>query len=190
MPAVLPSSAEEGTADAPASAGGGLGKKLNSARFLAGQVQRVKDRSVLKVQNSKFPCARSSLRMKSDSRAFSAKCPTPSKSHCDEISSPQFAIMETPCNAASAGVHPDRSCLRFFSAADYVFAAAFYLLTNTTRVGAFIYASPYRARASRRRLCPPQLRRAAGARTLLLTFANTDPLSLRICPNDDWSKTS
>jgi hypothetical protein len=81
--------------------------------------------------------------------------------------------METPCNAASAGVHPDRSCLRFFSAADYVFAAAFYLLTNTTRVGAFIYASPYRARASRRRLCPPQLRRAAGARTLLLTFANT-----------------
>src|ERR1041385_3051775 len=80
MPAVLPSSAEEGTADAPASAGVVLVKKLNSARFLAGQVQRVKDRSVLKVQNSKFPCARSSLRMKSDSRAFSAKCPTPSKS--------------------------------------------------------------------------------------------------------------
>jgi hypothetical protein len=41
-----------------------------------------------------------------------------------------------------------------------------------------------------RGLCPPQLRRAAGARTLLLTLANTDPLSLRICPNDDWSKTS
>jgi hypothetical protein len=58
MPAVLPSSAEEGTADAPASAGVVLVKKLNSARFLAGQVQRVKDRSVLKVQNSKFPsCA-------------------------------------------------------------------------------------------------------------------------------------
>jgi hypothetical protein len=54
----LPSSAEEGTADAPASAGVVLVKKLNSARFLAGQVQRIKDRSVLKVQNSKFPsCA-------------------------------------------------------------------------------------------------------------------------------------
>src|ERR1051326_7010533 len=39
-----------------------------------------------------------------------------------------------------------------------------------------------------RGLCPPQLRRAAGARTLLLTLANTDPLSLRICPNDDWPK--
>src|ERR1051326_551868 len=76
--------------------------------------------------------------------------------------------METPCNAYSAGVHPDRSCLRFFSAADYVFAAAFYLLTNATRVGAFIYASPYRAAASRRRLCPPQLRRPAGARTSCL----------------------
>src|ERR1051326_3259662 len=33
----LPSSAEEGTADAPASAGVGLVKKLNSARFLPGQ---------------------------------------------------------------------------------------------------------------------------------------------------------
>src|ERR1051326_5841274 len=190
MPAVLPSSAEEGTADTPASAGVVLVKKLNSARFLAGQVQRVKDRSVLKVQNSKFPCARSSLRMKSDSRAFSVKCPTPSKSTATKFLLHNLRSCRHPCNSASAGVHPDRSCLRFFSAADYAFAAAFYLLTNTPRVGAFIYASPYRPRASRRRLSPPQLRRAAGARTLLLTFANTDPLSLRICPNDDWSKTS
>src|ERR1051326_3665677 len=127
--------------------------------------------------------------MKSDSRAFSVKCPTPSKSTATKFLLHNLRPCRHPCNAASAGVHPDRSCLRFFSAADYVFAAAFYLLTNTTRVGAFIYASPYRARASRRLLCPPQLRRAAGARTLLLTFANTDPLSLRICPNDDWSKT-
>src|ERR1041384_8851613 len=93
-PLCSPPQLRRGQPTHPASAGVVLVKKLNSARFLAGQVQRVKDRSVLKVQNSKFPCARSSLRMKSDSRAFSAKCPTPSKSHCDEISSPQFAIME------------------------------------------------------------------------------------------------
>src|ERR1051326_5460831 len=90
--------------------------------------------------------------MKSDSRAFSVKCPTPSKSTATKFLLHNLRSCRHPCNAASAGVHPDRSCLRFFSAADYVFAAAFYLLTNTTRVGAFIYVSPYRARASRRRL--------------------------------------
>src|ERR1051326_5269031 len=81
MPAVLPSSAEEGTADAPASAVGGAGQEIKFCS-ISGRTSPTRQRPVGS-QSAKLQVPllrRSSLRMKSDSRAFSVKCPTPSKS--------------------------------------------------------------------------------------------------------------
>src|ERR1051326_6396304 len=167
----LPSSAEEGTADAPSVGWGGAGQEIKFCS-ISGRTSPTRQRPVGS-QSAKLQVPllrRSSLRMKSDSRAFSVKCPTPSKSTATKFLLHNLRSCRHPCNAASAGVHPDRSCLRFFSAADYVFAAEvfvfapYFIYCPTPPESAPLFMlPPYRARAPRRRLCPPQRRRAADA---------------------------
>src|ERR1051326_3680667 len=76
MPAVLPSSAEEGTADAPASAGVVLVKKLNPAL----DFWQDKSNASKTGRFSKCKTLSSPLAQELSTDEVSVKCPTPSKS--------------------------------------------------------------------------------------------------------------